>query len=355
MWPFKRNISAGDHTKAETRSSGTGYTAQIMAARESWFSGQSGLAELTSTVQSCVSLWEGALAASDVIGTDMLDRRTMALAGRSLALRGEFVALITGDGIIPASDWDISTRNGIPRAYRVSISEAGGGRSETALAGEILHFRIGSDAVTPWTGQAPLTRSGLSASLLHEVETALRDVFRDAPIGSQIVHLPDSSAEDMDEMRAAFRGKRGSTLVIEGVAQSTAAGMNPQLGQKPDQLSPDLQKATHVEALGAAQDGVALAFGVLPSMLTRSAQGNTIREGQRQLAVWTIQPIADLMAEEVTAKLGGTVTIDTMRNLQAFDVSGRARAMKTIIEAMAAAKAAGVDPAAALHLVDWKE
>ncbi|WP_424987990.1 phage portal protein [Microbulbifer sp. S227A] len=339
----------------ETRSGGTGYTAAIMAARESWISGQSGLAELTSTVQSCVSLWEGALAASDVTGTDMLDRRTMALCARSLALRGEVVALITADGIVPAADWDVSTRNGIPRAYRFSISEAGGGRTETALAGEVLHFRIGSDAATPWTGQAPLARSGLSASLLHEVETALRDVFRDAPLGSQIVHLPDSSADDMEQLRSAFRGRRGSTLVIEGVAQSTAAGMNPQIGQKPDQLSPDLQKATHVEALAAAQDGVALAYGVLPSMLTRSAQGNAIREGQRHLATWTVQPMADLMAEEATRKLGEPVTIDVMRNLQAFDTGGRARALKTIIDAMAAAKAAGVDPAPALNMVDWSE
>ena len=118
MWPFNKAKGGQPPIGNETRSSGTGYTSQIMAARESWFSGQSGLADLTGTVQSCVSLWEGALTASDVIGTDMLDRRTMALAGRSLALRGEFVGLITGDGIVAASDWDISTRNGIPRAYR---------------------------------------------------------------------------------------------------------------------------------------------------------------------------------------------------------------------------------------------
>lgn len=116
----------------------------------------------------------------------------MALAGHSLALRGEFVALITGDGIVPASDWDISTRNGIPRAYRIGIAEAGGGRSETGMAGEVRHFRTGSDAVTPWTGRAPLSRSGLSAVMPHEIETALRNVFRDAPIRSQIVHLPDT-------------------------------------------------------------------------------------------------------------------------------------------------------------------
>ena len=69
-------------------------------------------------------------------------------------------------------------------------------------------------------------------------------------------------------MRADFKGWRGSTLSIEGVARSAAAGMNPQLGQKPDQLSPDLQTATHVDALATAEYGVALAFGVLPFMLS---------------------------------------------------------------------------------------
>ena len=78
-----------------------------------------------------------------------------------------------------------------------------------------------------------------------------------------------------------------------------------------------------------------------------------MREGQRHLAVWQIQPMADLMAEEATAKLGGPVTIDTMRNLQAYDVGGRARALKTIIDAMTLAKEAGLDPEAALHMVDW--
>lgn len=80
-----------------------------------------------------------------------------------------------------------------------------------------------------------------------------------------------------------------------------------------------------------------------------------MREGQRHLAVWQIQPMADAMAEESTRKLGGPVTIDTMRNLQAFDTGGRARALKTIIDAMTLAKEAGVDPAAALHMVDWGE
>lgn len=116
----------------ETRSSGTGYTAQIMAARQSFITGASGLGELTSAVQSCVTLWEGGLSLADVKGTDLLTRRALAITARAMALPGEAVFLIR-DTLIAASDWDVTTRNGDPRSYRLQISEAGGGRSEIAL------------------------------------------------------------------------------------------------------------------------------------------------------------------------------------------------------------------------------
>ena len=80
-----------------------------MAARESWISGASNMG----AVQTSVGLWEGCLSLSDVTGTDLLSRRDMALAGRALALRGEAVFLIR-DRLMPAIDWDISTRNGDP-------------------------------------------------------------------------------------------------------------------------------------------------------------------------------------------------------------------------------------------------
>ena len=43
-----------------------------------------------------------------------------------------------------------------------------------------------------------------------------------------------------------------------------------------------------------------------------------------------------------------------MRPLQAFDAGGRARAMAGVIQALAMAKEAGVDPEQAMKLVDWK-
>ena len=332
-----------------------GYTSAIMAARESYISGSSGIAELTATVQSCVTLWESAFALADVKGTDLLTRPVLAMVARSLALRGEAVFLIR-DTLVPCADWDLSTRNGIPRAYRLSVPEAGGGRTETALSPEVLHVRIGADNVAPWSGQAPLRRAAISAGLLQEVETALRDVYRDAPLGSQIVHLPDGAADDMETMRSAFRGKRGATLVLEGVAQATAAGMNPQLGQRPDSLSPDLSRAMVAETLTAARDAVCMVFGVLPGLINRASTGPMVREAQRHLAGWVLQPMAELVAAEATVKLGVPVMIDVGRPLQAFDAGGRARALLGLVEAMGRAKELGLSPAevqAALVSVNW--
>ncbi len=341
----------------EVRSGSGGYTAQVMAVRDGYVSGRRGVAELTATVQSCVSLWEGGFAMADVIGTDLLTRQTMAMIARAVALNGEAVLLITDQGLVPATDWDLTTRDGRPRAYRLSIPEAGGGRTITALAAEVLHLRIGADSMTPWLGTAPLRRSSLTGGMLHAVESALSETFENAPLGSQILPLPDTGAEDMANMRAAFQGRRGSTLVIEGVAQATAAGMNPQIGQKSDQLSPDLSRSMTDETLSAAREGIGAAYGVLPSLFNRAATGPVIREAQRQLAIWTLQPIASLLADEATAKLGGTVEIDTIRPLQAFDAGGRARALSAIIKTMAEAKEAGIPPAdvsGAMRMVDWE-
>lgn len=328
----------------ETRASGSGYTAQVIAAREGYISGRRGVAELTSTVQACVSLWEGGFAMADVTGTDLLPPATMAMIARAAALNGDVVFLITDLGLVPATDWDLTTRDGRPRAYRLSIPEAGGGRTVTALAAEVLHLRIGSDPLTPWAGTSPLKRASLTGAMLHAVESALAETFENAPLGSLIAHLPDTGADDMATMRANFRGRRGSTLVIEGVAQATAAGMNPNLGQKPDQLSPDLSKSMTAETLTAARTGILAAYGVLPSLLNPNATGPVVREAQRHLAGWVLQPLAQLLAAEAAAKLGSEVAIDVGRPLQAFDAGGRARALSQIIQAMGQAKELGLSP-----------
>ena len=349
MWPFSRKA------KVETRASGSGFTAEIIAAREAYVSGQRGIAELTATAQGAVSLWEGGLSLAVVDGTDLLDRRSLALCARSLALRGEAVFLIRETGLVACSDWDVRTRDGFPTAYRVSVSEAGGGRSLTALAAEVLHLRIGCDVAAPYYGTAPLKRASLTAGLLNAVESALAEVFELAPLGTSIVPFPEAPQTDLESMARGFRGNRGKVLVRESVAVAAAGGPAPSQDWKPQDVTPDLSKAMTRETLAAARDAINMAFGVLPAMNAPAATGPLIREGQRHLAQWVLQPIAAMIGEEATAKLGQPVTLDVMQPLQAYDAGGRARAMTAIVKAMAEAKAAGVDPQAAAALVGWSD
>jgi hypothetical protein len=112
-----------------------------------------------------------------------------------------------------------------------------------------------------------------------------------------------------------------------------------------------------LETLEAARNAVCAVFGVLPALFDKVAQGPLVREAQRHLAQWTLQPIGELIAEEASEKLGADVPIDTLRPTQAFDSGGAARALSTLIDAMARAKEAQLDPAAvagAFKRLDWE-
>lgn len=346
MWPFKR--------KTELRAA-SGYTAQMIQARTAYITGTNGRAELSATAQGAVSLWENGISVADVEGTDLLTRRALAIAGRMLALRGEALFYITDDMLIPVSDWDLSTRLSRPTAYRLTIPDIGGGKGVTALAAEVLHFRIGADAIQPWYGTAPLRRSSLSAELLAVVERALVDIYSDAPLGSSIVPMPETPETDLVDIARGFRGSRGKVLVRESVQVQAAGGPTPAQDWRANDLTPDLSKALLDKTLDQARDQINAAFGILPGLNNKATTGPMVREAQRHLAQWTLQPMAEGMAEEATEKLDEPVKIDVMRPLQAFDSGGRARTVTAIMKALAEAKAAGVDPAIAFDIVNWKK
>ena len=134
-----------------------------------------------------------------------------------------------------------------------------------------------------------------------------------------------------------------------------AGGPAPAQDWRANDLTPDLSKALLDKTLDQARDQINATFGILPGLNNKATTGPMVREAQRHLASWTLQPMAEGMAEEATDKLGNTVTLDVMRPLQAFDSGGRARTVTALVKALAEAKAAGVDPATALHLVDWQE
>jgi hypothetical protein len=167
--------------------------------------------------------------------------------------------------------------------------------------------------------------------------------------------MPEIPETDSGSLGRSFRGQRGRVLLRESVNVSAAGGPAPNADWRPADLTPNIKGSMAIEAFEAARGGVLQAFGVLPALFDKSAQGPLVREAQRHLAAWTLQPIASLMAEECEEKLGVDTVIDVMRPTQAYDAGGRARAISTIVTAIAAAKTAGLAPgdiAAAMALVN---
>lgn len=352
MWPFKKK-----EPESEIRSSGTGYTGQVMAARADYIGGIDGVAELTGTVQGCVSLWEGGLSLADVESTDLLTPFHLALSARALALRGEAVFVIRDDGLLPCSDWDLSTRLSKPTAYRLPRGHSGCGR------------RALYDCPC-WRGAAPADRVGHGATLHRHGTVAARTShgglaahagnrpgggLRKRTAWTSIVPFPESLETDMEDLARGFRGTRGRVLIRESVNVQAAGSPAPAQDWNASDVTPDLSKSMTRETWAAARSGIEMAFGVLPGLSNMATTGPMVREAQRHLAQWALMPIAAMIGQEASDKLGSTVTLDVMRPLQAFDAGGRARTVTALIKALAEAKEAGIDPAPALNLVDWKE
>ena len=323
----------------ERRSVGTeGYTALALLARAEAITDAG--AELSGVVAGCVNLWANGLSMAET-DSELLTPAVLASMGRQLATEGNSVWHITPAGLVPVSEFDLTTSDGAPKGYRLTIPDIRGSYQITALAGEVLHVRIGADFRSPWQGVAPLRRAQISAGLLNATEVALAETFRDAPIGSKIVGMPETSPGALTKLQESFRGKHGRVLLRD--SKSVYSGSQAQTDDwRPADMTPNLRDSMAVESLRTARDAVLHVYGVLPALMHDQAAGPVIREAQRHLATWTLAPVAKLIAQEVKAKTGEAIRLDVPAGLHAFDVGGAARAMSTIIDALVAAKAGGV-------------
>ena len=340
----------------ETRASGTGYTAAIMGARAAYITGQSGLAEATATAQSCVSLWENAFAGADVIGADLLDRRTMALAGAfSGAPRRK--------------------RFPDPRSARAGLRlgsehprRRASGLSAFRLRGRRRAFRNRARG----RGAAPADRGGPDSAMDRDRAIAAGIALGAAParigdrfawrIPRRAARIDDRSAGRRRRRRArgsprpssrqAWRGARDRASVTSHRRRRSDAG--------PGAGSPHPAIARG----GGCRDAGPGAGGHL-RRVRRSAGPYQSRDhgadGPRGATPsGDMDPATDRRdgGRGSRREAGGTVEIDVHRPLQSFDAGGSARAVSGIIEALARAKEAGLSPAeisAAFGALDWRE
>jgi hypothetical protein len=296
-------------------------------------------------------LWSNAFAAGIVPERwrTLIDPPTLALIGRSLATRGQAVAHLAGTTDISltfATDWDLSTRQGRPVAYRLQIPEAGGGFQVHTLADETIDIAINRDIITPWHGQSPLRKASLSADLLAAIEGGLVDAFNGS-WANQILATPELSETQRDRLEAKLKGTRGGLALVESTRTLAAGSPPPQNDWRPEGLTPDTRGLEPVAHLEATRNSIMSAFGCPPLIFSAGAQSAAIRESQRHLVLYTLAPIAKIAATEIGRKLNDPdFSIDLVTPLAAADSAGRARAVGVLV-------GNGMPLEDALKLVGW--
>lgn len=362
-WLRDRFFSAPLALMAQAESRAISFSAAIEQALENEAENaaqdavQTGLA----AQEAAAGLWERAFASATIAQGRRAQRMCrpsmMALIAREFVYSGEscwLLDVLDGQPVAGvASSWEVNGPGVFPQRwrYRLDVLGPSGNRTRRADWDGVLHFMMGRDPSQPWKGQAPLERAGTTRKLANLLETRLGEETA-AQVGN-IIALPrdpgqrqraDGTAYDpLEDTRKALSSIRGKTVLMETTASGWGEGRfaAPRNDWKPQRIGPDPPSSLN-ELRKEVTRLVLAALGVPPTLLQDAADGTAQRESWRRFLHGTIQPIANLVAEELSVKLDEDVKID-FSELFASDLSGRARAFQSMVQGgMDAAKAAAL-------------
>lgn len=327
MWPFSSkesrvSVDATDAVIAAIQRDASGLVADPMALAVS---------------EACAGLWSRSLASATISPSSTALRAVnpelLAVIGRALALRGNFVAaIVVSDGLhlVPAASFDIAG-GADPRSWRYRLDLAGPSRTESLSlpSAGVLHIKVGGEPRSAWRGRAPLARSSATAALASAIESSMTREAR-LPV-ARLVPVGGLSHDQFKEYAADIL--KGGILVSGvggGMADSNANRITPQkVGAAPDVVIEALRSSTGQE--------LAAAFGVSPALFSPSGDGSGQREAWRRFWISTIAPIGRILETELRAKLDESAVI-TFEALRASDEDGRSRAVARRAQAAAVLK-----------------
>ncbi|MCY4028364.1 MAG: hypothetical protein OXH75_18875 [Acidobacteria bacterium] len=321
-------------------------------------------------VEIAAGQWGRALATVGVPDGVPVGPSWLAEAGRDLARRGEALYLLDvaprgrlrllratsadvwGDGPDPADWW-----------YRLTVAGPHSTRTVTAPAAAVVHLRFATEPHAPARGLSPLRFASLTGTLTAQLEQALG--YEAAGPVANLIALPEGfngqpPADDgtqtghdaptpADELAESIRTAKGRTLLPETTA--AAYGDNtaraPRRDWEPARLGADPPMAL-VTLRGAVENSVLACYGVpAPLGPLGITDGTAQREALRRFWTLTVQPLADMVSEELERVLERPVSLAIGRAAGTADVAARARAVKALTDA-------GVDKGDAMRRVGWE-
>ena len=342
MWPFRK-------APVEARQDASSYTDTIVRALVAAATGEEqDTAHGTAAAEAAASLYARAFSMARIspksAATKAVTPSMLANVMREMLTRGESMYLIRVTGgeveLAPVGSWDI--RGGDDKAdWTVRVDTYGPTSSSTTTTvpySGVLHFMWSYDSALPWVGVGPLSRATITGSLHGGLERSLG-----YEVGGPVGHLlptpqgPDTEDEDDDplgDLRRDIANLRGAAALVEttsGNWEASSIGA-PRRDWIPSRIGPN-PPASLVDLREQTADGMLAACGVPAALYGRGGDASGRREAFRVFLHASVSPVAEIIAQELRAKLEAPDMRLTFDDLFASDLSGRARALQSMVNA----------------------
>ena len=260
------------------------------------------------------------------------------LIARDLIRRGESLHLIDVDlgqvELIPAGSWDV---RGDWRErswwYRLDTFGPSGNATHLIPAAAAVHVRYAVDPARPWLGISPLGWARATGTLAANLEARLGE-----EAGGTVAHvLPIPSdggdggdTDPLNGLKTDIRNAKGGTVLTETTAAGWGEGKAsaPQADWVPRRLGADPPQV--LQTLRADVYGAVLGACGVPPDLTVVSTSQGQREAFRRFLTTALEPLGELVAEELSRKLDTPVAFDFSQSY-AHDLVGRASAFQKLV------------------------
>lgn len=190
-------------------------------------------------------------------------------------------------------------------------------------AEQILHVRWAGGDTPPGEGPTMRLLRGVERALAHEADQQT----------AYLIPAPgDPESPTWEAVERALKRPRGRRALVSTMADGGGdrnSRPDQDWGQKRMGIEPPEEV---VQLRSEAQAAVLGAIGFHPAFLNAAANGDALKEAQRYVLHFLLQPAALFLAEEIQAKLGVSPTLD-FSALRAADIRAKAQALGTMVGA----------------------
>ena len=337
-WPWKRETREAD------------YTDVLIANMLALASGEVPVG-VPAAREIAAGQWQRAFASAELPPGPIGDavQPHLGYVGRNLVTAGEAIFYLDTTGgrfqLLPACSCNI-TGDPAPETWEYEVTLAGPSATVTRHVGadRILHLVYARSGQNPWKGIGPIEASSTTRTLLENLESRLAQEAGGA-VG-QLVPVPN--VKTSGQLQADLRKMKGQVTLVESMAAAWGAGQGTaptgdyrtvRVGANPPQPIIQLRRE--------AEESILAACGLSPALLSHS-DGTLLREAFRQFVFGVVGPVSIQVGQQIAERFDIPEFPFKFDRLAAADVTGRARAVGSLVQA-------GVTLDKALELTGFEE